>query len=225
MLQEPLAGAAQRARELHLFLTHFHLDHSAGLAYLTGLFGKKPLTVHVPAPELNGVAGPDGVPALIRHPFHPVAWADHAGYSTQTLTAGDNDVAGSTVRVKAQCHPDTSVGYRVEDFFTFVTDTVADPATAEFARGSQALLHEAWIDGVEEQDPSQQQLVRRTYLSHTSARQAAAIAADAAVEELYLIHLNPLFGEDYYAAMQRSARAIFAATTVPSDLLALSFRA
>ena len=225
MLQEPLAGAAQRARELHLFLTHFHLDHSAGLAYLTGLFGKKPLTVHVPGPELNGVAAPDGVPALIRHPFHPVAWADHAGYSTQTLAAGDNDVAGITVRVKAQCHPDTSVGYRVEDFFTFVTDTVADPATAEFARGSQALLHEAWIDGAEEQDPSQQQLVRSTYLSHTSARQAAAIAADAAVEELYLIHLNPLFGEDYYAAMQRSARAIFAATTVPSDLLARSFRA
>jgi ribonuclease BN (tRNA processing enzyme) len=113
-----------------------------------------------------------------------VAWADHTGYSTQTLVAGDNDVAGITVRVKAQCHPDTSVGYRVEDFFTFVTDTVADPATAELARGSQALLHEAWIDGAEEQDPSQQQLVRSTYLSHTSARQAAAIAADAAVGEL-----------------------------------------
>jgi ribonuclease BN (tRNA processing enzyme) len=224
MLQEPLAGAARRAREMHLFLTHFHLDHSAGLAYLTGLFGDKPLTVHVPGPELNGVAGPDGVPALIRHPFHPVAWADHARYSTSTLAAGDNLVAGITVRVRAQCHPDTSVGYRVEDLFTFVTDTVADEATAAFARGTQALLHEAWIDGAEEQDAAQQELVRHTYRSHTSARQAAAIAAAAGVDELYLIHLNPLFGEDYYAAMQRSARAVFPATTVPSDLLVRGFR-
>jgi ribonuclease BN (tRNA processing enzyme) len=224
MLQEPLAGAARRAKELHLFLTHYHLDHSAGLAYLSGLFGKMPLTVHVPGPELNGVAVPDGVPALVRHPFHPVAFADHAGYSLQALAAGDNRVAGITVRARPQCHADTSVGYRVEDLFTFVTDTVADPDTADFARGSQALLHEAWIDGVEEGEPEQQELVRSTYGSHTSARQAAAIAAEAQVDELYLIHLNPLFGEGYYADMQRSARAIFPATTVPSDLLVRGFR-
>ena len=224
MLQEPLAGAARRATELHLFLTHYHLDHSAGLAYLSGLFGERPLTVHIPGPELNGVGVPDGVPALVRRPFHPVAFADHAGYSLQTLAAGDNRIAGITVRVRPQRHPDTSVGYRVEDLFTFVTDTVADPASADFARGSQVLLHEAWIDGAEEAEPAHQELVRNTYRSHTSARQAAAIAAEAGVDELYLIHLNPLFGEDYYAAMQRSAQTIFPATTVPSDLLVRGFR-
>ncbi len=167
---------------------------------------------------MNGVDPLAGVPALIRHPFHPVAWSDHAGYSSQTLVAGDNDVSGITVRVRAQCHPDTSVAYRVEDLFAFATDTVADPATADFARGARLLLHEAWIDGSEEQDPAQQELVRRTYTSHSSARQAAAIAAAAAVDDLYLIHLNPQFGEDYYASMERSARAVFPATTVPSDL-------
>jgi ribonuclease BN (tRNA processing enzyme) len=218
LLQEPLAGVARRAKEVHLFLTHYHLDHSAGLAYLTGLFGEKPLTVHVPGAELNGVDPPAGVPALIRRPFHPVAWSDHAGYSLETLVAGDNDISGVTVRVRAQRHPDTSVAYRVEDLFAFATDTVADPATADFARGAQLLLHEAWIDGSEEQDPAQQELVRRTYSAHTSARQAAAIAAAATVEELFLIHLNPLFGEPYYASMERSARALFPATTVPSDL-------
>jgi ribonuclease BN (tRNA processing enzyme) len=224
LLQEPLAGVAQRAKEVHLFLTHYHLDHSAGLAYLTGLFRNKLLTVHVPERDLNGVDPLDGVPALIRHPFHPAAWADHAGYSLQTLVAGDNDIAGVTVRVRAQSHPDTSVAYRVEDLFAFATDTVADAATADFARGAQVLLHEAWIDGAEEQDPSQQELVRCTYSAHTSARQAAAIAAAAAVGELYLIHLNPLFGEDYYQGMERSARAVFPTTIVPSDLHVREFR-
>lgn len=222
-LQEPFAGVARQAREIHLFLTHYHLDHSAGLAYLTALFGKRPLTIHVPGSELNGVDPQSGVPALIRHPFHPVAWADHAGYSLQTLAAGDNEVAGVPVRVKAQCHPDTSVAYRVSDLFAFATDTVADPATADFARDAQVLLHEAWIDGAEEQDPTQQEFVRATYSSHSSARQVAGLAAAASVGELYLIHLNPLFDETYYAAMERSARAIFPATTVASDLLVREF--
>jgi len=218
LLQEPMAGVARHAREVHLFLTHYHLDHSAGLAYLSGLFGERSLVVHVPGQELNGVAPPAGVPALIHPPFHPVAWSDHKAYSLQTLVAGDNEVAGVTVRVRAQRHADVSVAYRVEDLFTFATDTVADPATADFARGARLLLHEAWIDGAEEQDAAQQELVRHTYSSHTSARQAAAVAAAAAVDELYLIHLNPLFGEAYYASMERSARAIFPASTVPPDL-------
>ena len=223
LLQEPLASVARQAAEVHLFLTHYHLDHSGGFAYLTGLFGERPLTVHVPGQELNGVDPLAGVPALIRPPFHPVAWSDHTGYALQTLTPGENHVSGVCVRVRAQRHADVSVAYRVEDLFAFATDTVADPATADFARGAQLLLHEAWIDGSEEEDPTQQELVRRTYLSHTSARQAAGLAAEAGVGELYLIHLNPLFGEDYYMSMKRTARAVFPATTVPSDLQVREF--
>jgi ribonuclease BN (tRNA processing enzyme) len=60
--------------------------------------------------------------------------------------------------------------------------------------------------------------VRTTYLAHSSARQAAALAAQAGVGELVLMHLNPLRGEDYYAQMQASAREIFAATSVYPDL-------
>ncbi len=95
---------------------------------------------------------------------------------------------------------------------------MADPETAAFARGAEVLLHESWIDGVEEDDPGAADLVRTTYLAHTSARQAAALAAQAGVGELILMHLNPLRDDAYYAQMQTSARELFAATSVYPDL-------
>jgi ribonuclease BN (tRNA processing enzyme) len=110
------------------------------------------------------------------------------------------------------------VAYRLDDHFVLATDTVADPQTATFARGVEVLLHESWIDGVEDDDPDEADLVRTTYLAHSSARQAAALAAQAGVGELILMHLNPLRGSDYYAQMQASAREIFAATSIYPDL-------
>jgi ribonuclease BN (tRNA processing enzyme) len=218
LLQPPMAAAVREARELHLFLTHYHLDHTCGLAYLTGVVGERRLTVHVPAPSFNGVEAAAGVPALIRPPFHPASWDDHHHYRLNVLEGEEHEIAGLPLRLRAQCHADVSVAYRVGDLFALATDTVADPGTAAFAAGAQLLLHEAWIDGAEEDDPSKAELVRRTYASHSSARQVAALAGDAGVPELYLMHLNPLFDEEYYRRMEASARARFAATTVPADL-------
>lgn len=222
-LEPPAADLLSGVDQVHLLLTHYHLDHSAGLSYISGLFPRRQITVHVPAAAVNGVEPAAGVPALIRRPFFPIDWAQQKNVALATLQAGDNLVAGLPVRVRAQKHADVSAGFRVGDRFALVTDTVADPATVAFAAGAELLLHEAWIDGKEESQPGQEKLVRRTYTSHTSARQAAALAAQAGVDELYLIHLNPAFGEDYYREMERSARAVFARTCVPPDLHVRAF--
>jgi ribonuclease BN (tRNA processing enzyme) len=222
-LRPPTADLLAGLDQLHILMTHYHLDHSAGLSYISGLFPKLRVTVHVPSEATNGVAPEDGVPALIHRPFFPQDWTAQKYVALETVRAGDNEVAGIPVRVRAQNHADVSVGYRVGDRFAFVTDTVADPETADFAAGAQLLLHEAWIDGKEEADPRQEKLVRRTYSSHASARQAAELAARAGVDELYLIHLNPLFGEDYYREMERSAQAIFPRTCIPGDVHVRTF--
>jgi ribonuclease BN (tRNA processing enzyme) len=217
-LQPPASLLLAEAREVHLFLTHYHLDHVCGLAYLPGIMAGRPLTVHVPDATLNGVDPEQGVPGLIRKPFNPRPWADHETFSLEVLYEGDNPVAGHVVRLRAQCHPDTTVAYRLDDRFVLATDTVADTATTQFARGVEVLLHEAWIDGIEEGDPASRELVRTTYQAHSSARQVAAIAADASVDRLVLMHLNPLVGEDYYAQMQAAARETFAASFIHPDL-------
>jgi ribonuclease BN (tRNA processing enzyme) len=223
-LQPPASRLLTEAREVHLFLTHYHLDHVCGLAYLPGIMAGRPLTIHVPDAVLNGVDPKRGIPELIRKPFNPRPWADYTAFRLEVLHEGDNDVAGHAVRLRAQCHPDTTVAYRLDDRFVLATDTVADAATAEFSRGVELLLHEAWIDGVEESDPGSEELVRTTYQAHSSARQVAAIAADASVERLVLMHLNPLADEHYYAQMQAAARETFAASFVYPDLHEVSLR-
>ena len=109
--------------------------------------------VHVPDAALNGVDPQRGVPELIRKPYNPHAWNEQPGLVLQTLHEGVNEVAGHEVRLRAQCHPDTTVAYRLDDLLVLATDTVADPQTASFARGVEVLLHESWIDGIEEDDP------------------------------------------------------------------------
>ncbi len=135
------------------------------------------------------------------------------------LHAGDNDVGGIRVRARAQHHADTTAGYRVDDLFALATDTAPDEETAVFASGAQVLLHESWLDGGEEDERRRPQLVRAAQGNHTSARQAASLAARARVGRLYLMHLNPLLDEAYYAAMERSAQTVFPATRLAEDLL------
>ncbi len=218
LLHPPASRLLENAHEVHLFLTHYHLDHVCGLAYLPALFAGRTLMVHVPDASLNGVDPQRGVPELIRKPYNPHAWSEQPGLVLRSLHEGVNEVAGHEIRLRAQCHPDTTVAYRLDDALVLATDTVADPQTASFARGAGVLLHESWIDGIEEDDPRSADLVRTTYLSHSSARQAAALAAQAGVGELVIMHLNPQRDERYYAQMQASAREIFAPTFIYPDL-------
>jgi len=220
LLEPPGSGLLAAARELHLFLTHYHLDHVCGLAYLPGIFAGRRLTVHVPEIALSDVDPKRDIAELIRRPYNPQPWdaQDDFELVTEVLRTGVNEVAGHELRVRRQKHSDASVGYRLDDAFAFCTDTIADEATAEFARGAELLVHEAFIDGVEETQPDKQQLVQATYAAHSSARQAAHLAVQAGVNELLLVHLNPLFDEDYYQQMARSARSLGANAQVQPDL-------
>ncbi|HJW76639.1 MAG TPA: MBL fold metallo-hydrolase [Thermoleophilia bacterium] len=217
LVEAPGSAMLERASEFHLFLTHYHLDHVCGLAYLPALFADRELTIHAPEASINGVDIEKGIGELIRHPYNPGAF-DLAGLTLHSLKEGANTVAGHEVRVRRQCHPDITVGYRLDDAFVLATDTVYDPGTAEFARGVGLLLHEAWIDGVEEHMRGKEALVARAYKAHSSARQAAKLAAAAAVGELFLIHLNPLMDEAYYQQQQAAARETFSRTSVVPDL-------
>jgi ribonuclease BN (tRNA processing enzyme) len=220
LLEPPGSSLLAAARELHLFLTHYHLDHVCGLAYVPGIFAGRRLTVHVPEAAVTDVDPERGIAEAIRSPYNPRPWSEITGMelTTEVLRAGVNHVAGHELRVRRQRHPNATAGYRLDDAFVFCTDTVADEATAEFAAGAGLLLHEAWIDGVEENEPEKAGLVATAYAAHTSARQAAGIAARAGVGDLILTHLNPFFDEGYYRQMAAAARTIFPRSHVQPDL-------
>ena len=217
-LREPAQAALlEGARDVHLFLTHYHLDHVCGLAYLPGVLPGRRLVIHAPAIALSGVDPERAVAGLLRRPYNPRDWEELTDLSLEPVVAGANEIAGHVVRVRAQQHSDVSVAYRVDDAFVLATDTRIDPETAAFAAGVGLLLHEAWYNAADPHTDEMPVELRAGYASHSEAGAVAGLAAEADVGRLVPIHLNPLHDETYYAALEAAARAIFPRTDVLAD--------
>ncbi len=201
-------------REIHLFLTHYHLDHVCGLAYLPGVLPGRQVTIHAPAAELTGVEPETALSGLLRRPYNPHNWADLTNLRVEPL-GRQAVVAGRTLRLRPQRHSDTSVAYRLDDAVVLATDTMADPQTAEFAAGAGLLLHEAWYSRNDVAAAGGS--LPPGYAAHSEVGEVAALAATAGVGRLVLIHLNPLRDESSYASLEATARRAFPATEVHPD--------
>ena len=217
-LREPAhAALLDGARDVHLFLTHYHLDHVCGLAYLPGVLPGRGLVIHAPAAELNGVDPERAVAGLLRKPYNPRDWEDLTDLRLEPVVAGANEIAGHTVHVRAQQHSDVSVAYRVDDAFVLATDTRIDSQTADFAAGVGLLLHEAWYNAADPRTDETPEELLAGYATHSEAGAVARLAADARVGRLVPMHLNPLYDESYYAALEAAVRAVFPRTDVLAD--------
>jgi ribonuclease BN (tRNA processing enzyme) len=176
--EDLLAGV----RRLDILLSHFHLDHIAGLAYLPAIAGLcEQTTIWGPGRLLYGVSTAELLDRISHEPFHPVP-LEQQEIAVDDIPAGELELPGRRVAVRRQDqHSAPSLGFRFEDQLTWITDTAYDPGSARFAAGCRVLAHEAWFV---EAEP-------RNAAIHTSARDAARIALDAGAEQLLLIHLPP----------------------------------
>ena len=137
---------------IDIALTHFHLDHVSGLAFLPTL--PAVATIWAPGAWLYGRPSEE-----ILGPFSPFEKTVRELGEAQRIGAFD-------LRARAQprhWHP--TAGLRVGDRLALITDTAYDPGSAPFARGVDHLLHEAWGTVGDEGDPS--------------AAEAAQVARDA----------------------------------------------
>jgi ribonuclease BN (tRNA processing enzyme) len=199
----------------HIFLSHLHLDHTVGLSYLSALWRDLDTWVHVPAESVTG-RPVDILDALIAPPFFPRTFPEFP-MPVRLVAAepGISRVDGLEIRIRRQEHPGGSLGYRVGDHFTLITDSAFSPHAAEFAAGCRLLVHEAWV-----RDSSDDRIGDVGSAAHSTAEQAALCAQQAGVEELWLMHLNPLGDDGYYADLLARARSIFPATRLGTDGLA-----
>lgn len=217
LLDEEHRHLSEGVREVHLFLSHYHLDHVCGLAYLSGVLPGRRLTVHAAPREVTGLDAEATLAALVRRPYHPVALTDLPDVRVEEVTALEAAVAGRRVRLRPQRHSDVSVAFRVEDDLVVATDTEADPATAGFAAGVALLLHEAWYWAADPRLAAVPEGLRAGYASHSEAVAVADLARAAGVGRLAFVHLNPLLDEAAYGEMRAAARERFPATDVHAD--------
>jgi ribonuclease BN (tRNA processing enzyme) len=174
---ELLAGITK----LDIVLTHFHLDHVAGLAYLPAIGLDAEMTVWGPGKLLYGTPTVELVSRLSHEPFHPVPLEDQ-NIAVRDVPASGLELAGTPIDTRRQeRHSAPTLGLRFGDQLTWLTDTAYDPESAPFARGTQILAHECWFTTDAPRTPE----------VHSSAAQAAEVAAAAGIDRLLLIHLPP----------------------------------
>lgn len=199
---ELLAGVER----VDIVLTHFHLDHVAGLSYLPAL--PRPPVVWGPGKRLAGASTADILERLLGPPLFAVpldALVSEVHEVPEEVFGIDSFRIATRVQER---HSHPTLAIRVDDALTYCTDTAPDDANTDFAAGSRVLFHEAWYAAATTDDPI-----------HSAAGDAGRIAREAGVEQLILIHVHPLLPAEN--ELVAAARAEFARPSVGEDLVAI----
>ena len=209
LVTEP--ALVEGVERLHVVLTHFHLDHTAGLACLPGLRRLPVREVWAPGRIVAGQPAENVIHRLLDPPF----LAGDASEVTRTFATAirefSRDVEVGPFRLEHRVQPlhnGPTLALKVNGELAYCTDTAYDEENVAFASGARVLLHEAfWADDATED------------VQHTAAGEAARIAAAAGVERLLLVHVNPLLADDEELAA--AARPHFGTAEVATDGLTL----
>lgn len=173
-----------------------------GLAYLPAIGLCKQTTIWGPGRLLYGTPTHVLLDRVSREPFHPVP-LDTQDIAVRDLPGVELELGGVRVDTRRQDrHSAPSLGLRFDDVFAWITDTAYDPDSGPFAAGCRLLAHEAWFTSTHPRKPQ----------IHSSAAQAAEVAAQAAIEQLVLIHLPPFEPNVDALLLEARARVRFAAT-------------
>lgn len=203
LVSEP--SLVEGIERVSVVLTHFHLDHTIGLAYLWAVDVPE-REVWAPGRIVAGVAAEDVIHRLLDPPFLAPRREDVGTILTAVHELeADVEVGPFAVETRVQLlHSTPTMALRVDGLLAYCTDTAYDEANAAFADGARLLLHEAFHAGDETDDPT-----------HSAAGEAGRIAAAAGVDRLVLVHVSPSLRDDDELA--GDARAHFPASEAGRD--------
>jgi ribonuclease BN (tRNA processing enzyme) len=204
LIEQPdvLAGV----QRLDILLTHFHLDHIAGLAYLPALGICDDTTLWGPGKLLYDTSTAGVLSAVSHEPVHPVP-LEQQDIKVRDIPGGELELAGMRITTRRQDrHSAPSLAMRFDDDLAWITDTAFDPDSAAFAQGSRVTAHEAWFTRDSVRNPD----------IHSAAHEAAQVAAEAGSERLLLIHLPPF--QESVDALVAEAQAVLADVTPARDV-------
>lgn len=214
-----LADKAQKllenSKEVHIFLSHYHLDHTFGFYAAFELLKEKKVTVFGPSERKVF----SELPSLF---YFPIDYSlKHKNFYWQKLTGGTHTIFFYKVSVRVQNHRgEISLGFRFhfsDREVAYVTDCQPEKESVEFVRGVRLLLHEHWFPG-EELYGKRTQVEDHVIDGHVTTVGTALIARKAKVGKLVLLHHHPFTDNQQLEKQLRFACSIFPQTALAEDL-------
>jgi len=184
--------------EIHILLTHLHLDHLQGLGFFRPLFVPG-LDIHLWGPTSPVQSLAERIAMYLSPPLFPVHLDDVPAHLTFHDAPEDAVTIGSaTIRAAKVQHQGPTVGYRIEEAgraFVYLPDHEPSLGTAlralpaewmsghDIARGADVLLHDAQYG--DDEYPN------HVGWGHSSLADALEFADKADVGRLVLFHHDP----------------------------------
>jgi ribonuclease BN (tRNA processing enzyme) len=199
--------------ELHIFLTHLHLDHVQGLGFFRPLF-RPGANIHLWGPASPVQTLSERIAIYLSPPLFPVRLADIPSNLTFHDAPTEAVTIGSaTVRAAGVAHQGPTVGYRIEEdgrTLAYVPDhepSIGMPLAEQppewisghdVARDADVLLHDAQYG--DEEYPN--------YVGwgHSSIEHVVGFANKAAVGQTVLFHHDPYHTDDELEELLEDAR-------------------
>lgn len=219
---EPIGqNLLKEASEIHLYLSHYHLDHTFGFYAATKFFQEKKVTVF-------GEKTKEVFSEFPNLQYFPVDYQKHhANFSWLKLKEGKNSLDSYLVYVRKQYHNGAgSLAFRFsfkDQDFAYITDSEPTKEGIEFIRGVDLLLHEHYLSGEEKLKDKDAKLEDHFAGKHVTTVGAATIAKEAKVGSLALIHHFPFYDDKRLEKLLRIARSISPDTFLAQDLKSIDF--
>lgn len=187
-------AAEKKPKPLHLFLTHYHLDHICGLPHFKPLFLKN-YPIHLYLPKFSAMSPKKIIENFISAPFFPKSLSkSQADIHFHILSAKQRHFKLRSVGVSSLLmnHPDGSLGYRFDFFSKKSITIISDNEIIEknitkltkFCEKSDILLHDAQY--------TEDEYLTRVGWGHSSQVRVLEMSKNAAVKKALLTHHDPL---------------------------------
>lgn len=181
----------EKYEEISVILTHFHLDHIVGLAYIIPYIRDKKLNIYGPGISGYGKSTKELLTEVMRHPYFtrlPDKLTDVVGifdYEEQGFSIGDIRIG-----IAAQEHSDPSYRINIDGELIYATDTVLrQKADIGSTAAAKYLLHEC-VD-----------IKEKGNNAHTSLEVILREFHENEFERVILVHQNPEWTDDDYSDM------------------------
>lgn len=202
--------------ELHILLTHLHLDHLQGLGFFRPLFAPG-LNIKIWGPTSPVQGLEERIARYLSPPLFPVHLDDvAANISFHDAPEHAVTIGSATIRAAKVTHQGPTVAYRIEEagrVFVYLPDhepsmgndlrTVAPEWMSgyDIARDADVLLHDAQYRDHE--------YGAHVGWGHSSITATMGFAAQARVERVVLFHHDPYHNDDDLEALLTEARALW----------------